>query len=196
MDMRIRAKEWKVIVTVEEEPINFSVLDTAIRELLDNDYVKHNVYAATQATDFKQELARLKNHRRRRGLIDGVGLIAHSLFGLATDSEVAEIKAKVEENRAALQGITTWANDWLTVVNASHQAAILNRITINNLTREVTDAFAIQEALGTVNRRLHEVGQEVLRQQRIRDDLEDGRLTELIFSPHLFQSLPHQADET
>ncbi len=37
--------------------------------------------------------------RAKRGLIDGVGQLGHYLFGLATETEIQELKAKIEENR-------------------------------------------------------------------------------------------------
>jgi hypothetical protein len=39
----------------------------------------------------------------KRGLLDGIGLITHHLFGIATDAEVEEVRKHVEENRAALR---------------------------------------------------------------------------------------------
>jgi hypothetical protein len=86
VDMRIRMKEWMVVVVMEEDSLDFEPVETAMA-LLDRKVTK-SMYQRNFLIRMEHQLARLKgrtselkyHNRQKRGLVDGVGLIAHGLF--------------------------------------------------------------------------------------------------------------------
>ena len=126
--MEIWAMEWHVIVMLEEQQ-DFTDICKAIVQ------VKKHVLLNNEVWGLECYLERLKTHWARRGIIDGVGLIDHSLFGVATDLELIKLSKKKQENRQALQHITYWSHQWTSVVNVSYTIARQNRMAVTNLTK-------------------------------------------------------------
>ena len=130
--------------------------------------------------------------RTKRGLFDFVGTISKSLFGVATDHDVVQLKEVVNSNRNALSVITHQHNKMLTVVNATRFQMLENRETINNL---IDTTSALKKWVARVNLRqqlyhvlifrinmIENLIRQLERSQdkmlRMRKDLEHGVLSE------------------
>jgi hypothetical protein len=101
----------------------------------------------------------------------------------------------IKENRHALQEMTIFDEKYVAVINATYKAAQVNRHALNNLTNRVKTIYMISQAMQEVQVELNDLEHEVDRQHRLRDDLEGGRLTELLFPPSSFQELEAASDE-
>ena len=193
-DVRIRTLEWRVIVTLDG-PEDYGEMIKAVDKLKSNNVVQISAYWSAELAGLENRLQHIiRTTRRRRGLIDGVGVIAHSLFGMATDSDVDEVKAKVEENRRALKEVTHWSREWTTVVNATYQLAKTSRQYVRNLTVQFADYTQVNQGMVELRAALHDAERRADERQRIKDDLEDGRLTETIFPKEYFTRLQTMED--
>lgn len=193
VDVKLRTREWNVIVTVEEEVINWEPLLSALTEFRKRKEVTSSGWATAQTLDMLHRIQKLQHQRPRRrvkrGLIDGIGIIAHSLFGLATDQAVEEVRSKVEENRNQLNKLTQWKKDSLAVINATYEAVRSTRRYLNEMTTTLHYAIAVTHTIMTVKDQLVAFEKAQNRHLQIRADLERGRLTELLFPLDLFDNL-------
>ena len=202
VDMKLRSKVWKLVVTVEDNPLDLSTIKETLANSLATRgatnlhfkgvlrHLQHRV-EMLERRQAKKMSAKSPPRRVRRGLIDAVGLAAHSLFGVATDEEMDTIREKVQENRDTLKELSTWAAEQIAVVNASYTAISENRHAIQTLTTSLNlgeQIYRIRSALDRAESLLNH-------QLQIRDDLEDGRLTERILPPHVLQEIPSHPDE-
>jgi hypothetical protein len=212
IDIRIKVRVWKVIITLEDPPLPIGLIEDGIRQVQvkaaqyegNVHKAERNVHYTTILGGLLVELADLRreekahqprsskrNARQRRGLVDAIGWAASGLFGLATEADVQEVRAKVEENRQALQALTAWETEHVAVLNASFEDIRINHADISKIKEEQWIAHAI----GQFRAKILEFKNIMYeRKQRI-DDLEDGRLTERLFPPRLFKQLPIDAGE-
>ena len=51
------------------------------------------------------------------------------------DAQIDEIKACTGENRRQSQALTSWADEYMVVINATHHDVTLNRALVNNITQ-------------------------------------------------------------
>jgi hypothetical protein len=90
-DVKIRALEWRVIVTLDNAE-TYDDLVGAITQLAEDESITSNKLWNMELKGLESRLQRvLRATRSRRGLIDGIGLITHSLLGIATDADVEEV---------------------------------------------------------------------------------------------------------
>jgi hypothetical protein len=187
--IRIRALEWRVIVTLDSAE-KYEKLVNAVKKMGESKLVQGNALWETELEGLRTRLERvLRTTRSRRGLIDGVGLITQSLFGLATDADVKEVRVKVEENRRMLQEVTHWSSEWTSVVNATFHLARENRRFLRNLTTVFANHLQVSHRLAQLRAAMQDAKQCAEERRRIRDDLEDGLLTETIFPRDYFEQL-------
>ena len=97
----------------------------------------------------------------------------HGMFGQEID-EIDEIRACIEENRRQLQAITTWADEYMVVMNATHHDVTLNRALINNITQYTALELDLTHLIMNLKDQMHQL--EMARRQTmgIRRDLEQG----------------------
>ena len=183
IEVRMAVNIWKVIVTIEDDSYNWN-------ETLHNFYHTNKPFVSGRATwpsvmlqnlmNRVRALSTRHNRRTKRGLINFIGQLSNSLFGTATESEITEIREKIEENRQLNQDISTWQKQYIAVVNRTKNEVIENRKLLNNITSnmyQVTDAIKYIIYVQDIVHRLEVIQ---ARQQVIIHDLEQGRLTENI----------------
>jgi hypothetical protein len=127
----------------------------------------------------------------KRGLIDAIGWGAKALFGVAMDKDVRFIREKVQENRQALQAITTYETEHLAILNASFHDIQVNHEEIV----EVQQYLWFTETIEKIRHELRQVERVLDDRERRLNDLDDGRLTAALFPPALFERLPKAMDE-
>ena len=76
---------------------------------------------------------RRSRHRRRRGLIDGIGKIMSSLFGTATEGEIKHLSENVRLVNAKEVAMAHMFNGTLTVLNSTRVATHQNRKALRKL---------------------------------------------------------------
>ena len=81
--------------------------------------------------------ARTDARRAKRGLLNVVGELSRSLFGTATESDVAECRRQIELLRTRDRRVTHSVSQMLSVVNQTHTAVVQNRNHINVLQKYV-----------------------------------------------------------
>ena len=195
VDLKIRNSEWTIVVTMEADPDPYNDLAKLIHDLSKNQEILAIQFMVDEVKNLRRRLEVIHRHRRpKRGLIDGVGMLAHSLFGIATDGDVKEIRSKIEENRQGLQEMSTWAEDMTSVINASYQAITHNRKALNDVIAATSNWVAAQRAATRVKRVLDHAEEKGRHYRAVIDDLEDGRLTERIFPQRLFMELQGRVD--
>jgi hypothetical protein len=118
VEIKTKALQWNVLVVLEDST-------TDIRVHIEEQLRKFDTTLATiplsmkrkvNVPSWKRQLARVKNSlnqsasnsstvmkgaakRNKRGLLDFVGMVSKTLFGVATDAEVQSLQQKVEQNR-------------------------------------------------------------------------------------------------
>ena len=139
---------WEVVMVLEDasprlEEIILEEINTIGRVLnvLPAPQAKH-----ARASYWRTELLRLRAHlpeesraRTKRGLLDIVGTLGHTLFGIATDKDIGRLQDKVLENRNSLNGILHVQKEFLSIVNISHSLINQNRDAILNLTNTLNE---------------------------------------------------------
>ena len=70
-------------------------------------------------------------HRQRRGLVDFIGEIGKSLFGIATEADLQHVLDAVQQVDSSQQGIVHVVNDMMTVVNQTYESVHENRRHLN-----------------------------------------------------------------
>ena len=102
MELRITSKLWKVVITVEDSSTQWNEVMRVVTRLTDFNYSHMDEWSHAKLGQLRHRINHISHayrRRQKRGLIDGIGVVAHSLFGLATDADIAELKEKIEENR-------------------------------------------------------------------------------------------------
>ena len=77
----------------------------------------------------------------KRGLLDFVGAIGHTLLGLATDSSILEGRQAVTRSEKEYKMIAHQVNQLPMVVNRTPENMVHNRIRINQLTNFLSNAL-------------------------------------------------------
>ena len=139
LNLQITSHMWKVLITVEDGLIQWNDVMRAVTSLMDLNHSHMDTWSSSQLLQLQDRISHLsQSHQRRqkRGLIDGIGWVAHSLFGLATDSEVVQIKEKIEENRRWQQSMSTWSEDFVIVINKTREDMAKNQALLNDITEK------------------------------------------------------------
>lgn len=175
---------WKVIVTVEEDAGRWDDIMQVVTALTDldrrrflDDWTRSQLRALR---DRVQHLQHSHQRRQRRGLFDGIGKLAHSLFGVATDSEVKDLRSKIEENRKWQKTVSTWSSDLVVIINKTREEVALNRRVLNNITHYTLSVMSNVHLVFDLQRQVQQLEAIERRTADIIDDLEHGLLTELI----------------
>jgi hypothetical protein len=148
LNVRSAAMQWEIVVVMDDiqGKIAKDVIQEidVLREFLDG--LSSNKAFYLRRDHWYRELDRAENRikilkpRYKRGLLDLVGRLAKDLFGTATEGEIFELRAKVNENRQSLQHVIHFQNQLMSIVNVTHDDMNLFRKTLNQLIN-TTDAI-------------------------------------------------------
>ena len=151
--------------------------------------------------------------RARRGLLDVVGEISHTLFGTATDRSVQELKNVLSRTMSAQGRIVHKVNELVSVLNHTYENVAENRVRINELgafidrtlnsinvlvtetrydrlvLQKLRTAFDIEYTVRALEDRYHEYLHLHNRYVMQRASLEAGRLNELLLSKEQLESV-------
>ena len=182
-DMKLTSTLWTVIITVEDTTTSWEHVMQAVTKLMDLNYSRMDPWSRAQFVRLRNRISHLaQTHRprKRRGFIDGIGYLAHELFGLATDREIHELKQRIEENRRWQQKMSVWQKDFLVIINRTREDMAQNRALLNNLTQTTIRFMDETRLIISLQDHVHQLEVIHQRRQRIIDDLEHGMLTELL----------------
>ena len=193
IDIKLIKEIWTLVVTVERDEVEWTSVMAAFNKTaqvrLDHagTWVRHELqrllFRAQHLAEAHQQQSSPPQGtaaREKRGLIDGIGMVAHGLFGLATDDQVRELRKKIEENRQWQRRVSTRTEDYVAVLARTRGDVADNRRIINNLTMEYDMRMSHMQYITTVRTYVHRLEEIQRRQEAIVDDLEHGQLTELI----------------
>lgn len=191
MDMKLTSELWTVVITVEDGSTAWDETVATLTRLMNLDRPHMDAWSRAQLQRLGNRIGHLNHHhsRSKRGLIDGVGVVAKSLFGLATESEVAQLRERVEENRRWQRSMSTWTEDFVVVMNRTREEIALNRALLNNITERTLHAIDDVHLIMTLQEQVHDLEAISRRIDDIRDDLEHGQLTELLLPIATLQSI-------
>ena len=138
LNIGIKTKEWKVIITVEEMSTEWDDVMRGVTSLACVNISRFYPWSRSQLQLLNQRVMQLQQSRsrQRRGLIDGLGKLAHLVFGLATDDEVDDLRQKIEDNRKWQRDMSVWTKDYVIVLNKTRSDMAKNREVINNITTQ------------------------------------------------------------
>ena len=155
-DVQVLAGDWRVWVAIQvpQTPEDFQRELNKMEYLINHPRVtgasnSNNTMAVSPLTKaswlgrirrIRQDLPAygLKDdtaRRRKRGLLDAVGKLAHQLFGMATDDEVNEIKAAMNTLNSNQAAVVHNVKQLTTMVNSSRLYSTENRERVNEITR-------------------------------------------------------------
>lgn len=189
-DTRIASGAWTIVVTIN--PPKHSHLSESITGL-SRSILGSN--SGINKTDVEYWLGRLKflnkriqgltksytaehpTHRIKRGLLNIIGSVAHSLFGVATDAEVAQVREAVIHVHKNELVLHHQIDALRTVLDATRAYAITNNnnIRITDATAKVALRYAIKSAHDLI-RQSSEIGKLQVSEQldRVLNMLEDS----------------------
>lgn len=226
VEIKTKALQWNVLVVLEDST-------TDIRVHIEEQLRKFDTTLATiplsmkrkvNVPSWERQLARVKNSlnqsasnsstvmkgaakRNKRGLLDFVGMVSKTLFGVATDAEVQSLQQKVEQNRHNAQHIVQLQEEMLTIVNATHEEVVRNRAALNSMINNTAHmwetlehTFRIRDTTSMLLQRLREamdmVWYDVIFLRHLIEQrnskiaaLEMRRLTQQILPPKLLRSI-------
>jgi hypothetical protein len=204
VNIAFKAKEYKVIVTIDKTKIDTEVVKSTLLAMRDNAIVQKTRWLKVRVRTMIHEVEavqqwirsrRVENRMQKRGLIDGVGLITHALFGLATDGEVEEVRQRVVENRHALQKITTFQEEQLAVVNVTYAAVMANRMAITMNKNRLDNLFYMNDLAEEAHEQVMHLTKTMNHLMRLEDDLNQGILSERLLPYSDIVSLPKERNE-
>jgi hypothetical protein len=134
-----------------------------------------------------------------------MGDVIQSLFGVATESQLAVIKTAVDETRDKQQDIIIHYNNLIAIVNQTTHIATENRELLQNFSSAVGLLYNTMSSLDAIRMRMemeerlrvlelmraaiHRLAEDYLNK---RYALEQGRLTEDLLPPHVLRELEHK----
>jgi hypothetical protein len=105
---------------------------------------------------YKSRLSRLQGHRTKRGLIDGIGELSKTLFGIATSKDLRKVKDTVNELVMQHNEQRIIVRDLVVCVNETQEQLDTVTTTVNTLIVHVNQLQ--QDFENLVRRRLTEIG--------------------------------------
>ena len=221
--LRVQTAEWTLLVIIDAPELdpkllqNIDMIMVQAEQALIKGIIPHVQYRSwlLRLQSIKSYIlnhrmvssATSEHTREKRGLIDFVGQVGHTLFGLATDDSIEECHRVIENTRRYQKMIVHQVNQLTTVLNRTQGAVAKNRYQINKVTAFISGALlpSINHAfvqLNNTNMRLFRLEkafyfdktvslleqvtssymQAVQKYSRQKASLEIGRLTEDIFS--------------
>ena len=189
VDLRVRARTWRVVVAVENLVADWDSLLTGLCTFSERPDVARNSWANHQVKLLIKEVQHLRRpQRHKRGLFNGIGKLLGGLIGVATEESVQDVRKYVEENRRQLQEMSVLEQHSLVVVNRTYQAATDNRHAIRGIKKKLETLVSLLS--------LSDIRHEVMQLRWIEQhhallisDLERGALTEELFPRKMFDSI-------
>jgi hypothetical protein len=153
------------------------------------------------------------DHRDKRGFVDIIGTGLHHLFGLATDSDIRDVRKAIMESRKGRLQVTHLVGQLKTVIDHAVRQQSMDRQRVENMalvvegvrnmTKALYDDFHIMHQKSFLQERityfLH-IESEIFRQEnRLRQlvaDLEAGRLTEQLLPRETLRAIIDQYEGT
>lgn len=192
MDMKLTSKTWKVIITVEDGSTQWDDIMRVVKSLSHLTHPLMDDWTKSQLQQLGARICHLghsRERRHRRGLIDGLGQILHSVLGLATDGEVAELKEKIEQNRQWQRTMSTWSEKLIVVINKTHEDMVSTRAMLHNITQVTLNAINDVHLIMTLHDQVHRLELIERRTSEVMEDLERGQLTELLLPRDVLASI-------
>ena len=215
-ETRNHAATWVVLITINpptEQPGLRQKL-RRFRTVIQNLNYFHGVDNATletwdiRITDIENTMFSTGpiDQRTRRGILNIVGELSRSLFGTATDTDVAECRRQIELLKTRDRRVVHSVSKMLSVINQTHNAVVQNRKHINslqdyvekvslevrhmanlwqkqdNLLQIVAAKLRVEQLLAAMEARHDHWLQQVARFNRQKASLELGFLTEELLS--------------
>ena len=160
VNMKITTHVWKVVITVGGDSTQWDELMRDVDYLIDLHLPATEPWSQSQLMQLRDRINHLsQSHQRRqkRGLIDGIGIVAHSLFGLATDAEVSDLREKIEENRHWQQTMSKWSEDFLVIINKTREDMEMNRDLLNDITQRTLKGIDLIHLIMTLQDQVHQL---------------------------------------
>ncbi len=228
-DVVTSSASWTVLVTIDAPKINPSFInrlkrsDIKIKEIfrnynltnpLDREWTEMMNALSLGKTEHK-----ISQLRSKRGLINFVGSIAHTLFGLVTETELNELTSVVSNLENSTSTVVHTVNDMITAINH----------TADHVNENGAHIFALQQATNTLYTVIDDIGNRLKQHdsmiatmqveakisqtfqklhflyeswmraidkyQRQRENLESGQLTEDILKPNDLDKILRQGRE-
>lgn len=188
----LTTKIWKVMITVEDGSTQWDEVMRVVTRLAEFNHDRMDPWSLAQLLALSGRINHLHHdytRRQKRGLIDGIGLVANSLFGLATEDQVDDLREKIESNRKWQQKISRWSEDFVIVINKTQTELVRNRELLNNITQRTLTFIDETRLIMTLQQQVHQLELIERRTGAIIDDMEHGLLTELILPRDTLSSI-------
>ena len=170
--LRVQSAEWTVLVVIETPQIDPTLVKN-IGIVLGQITKAHTqgIISNVQSVSWIGRLNFLKTYlgrgsgnlyeastpstptRVRRGWMDFMGQIGHTMFGLATDDSIAECRHAIRNSRKYQQEIVHQLNAQTTILNRTQRAVAWNRHQIAQVTDFISNRLIpkINRALSNLN---------------------------------------------
>lgn len=218
-DLRAQAAEWTIVVTIDVVQEPDSLHDMISQVYLAINGINANLTHTTKKAwkdrlqRFKQRLSATTRHRNRRGLLNIIGELAHSLFGVATAEQLEETRDIIEQMKRRSDVFAHSIKELMTVVNATtlyvqenrlHLAEVRHhQLQVQRHLEALTEAhneavgrldtvelrLEMERVLGALAIAVDTHSEELARYRRERAALETGRLTEELLPPEILQEI-------
>ena len=180
------------------------------RNALQAHYVERKTFWINQIDLLQTRLMDTKRGRTKRGLLDFVGEVGKSLFGISTVSDIRELHSALSKNQKLSEAMYHDTRKLLSTINVTRLEISENRNTINQILNTtaslrhwvLNSMFRLNKELGNDHLLGHIREQYIIlsgaidritdiRQQflQARRDLESGRLSECLLPPSVLQTL-------
>ena len=190
-DIVIRQQEWTVILTIQTPTRNLNSLRRGLKVRQVSCHGNDTSYICDTLNGLMARLDRLdKMPHSKRGLFDFIGLGAKYAFGLATESEIVDLKRKIAITHQEVSNIKVFADSLVAVVKTTHHEIKENRDLLNKLVNHSLESTQMTHLLMAASTQLDCYERVADEQRRIVHDLERGRLSRALFPPSMFEQLP------
>ena len=202
---------WTVVITFPQQPLWEDTVHSEIQEFrhviqglpdsFSNKFASKAHWLSLVDT-MESHLSKAQDSsRRKRAILDFVGdIVGKQLFGLSTVKDIEKVQEAIQSNERQTMIINHNLNKVISVVNITQAELIENRAVINQLTnttlamkamisaqvKETALVFLyeqIQEQYFLIYSHIEKLLQIRQKYQNAREDLESGRLSELLL-PH------------
>lgn len=217
-DLRIIHGQWGVVIVLQTQDRNLAAERKALQvtarrvlALLPSRTViwrRYRIlrYQLQMLIQDEDPLFNLSPSRQKRGLLDFIGDASKALFGTATEDDIRSVRRSIAKIRRTNQHIAHFASEFktvidhtvkqqnITMVRVEHMAEVLKDV--RNLTLDLHRRRAQHDQYDWALERvlyLQHVDAELSRQamelRRLIEDLERGRLTEVLLPPTILDGI-------